>query len=136
MNGATDLDACKTRRTYGRGQSLCRCSPKCAVCGYGPHVALHGPALGQLPGSKPWDHEYTMPNDVPSEALLTAEEMYDILHAPTSPTALARALEPEQLGRLVLRAAAKAYAVGLRNGEAKAEREARALVEAWLKARP
>ena len=74
--------------------------------------------------------------ELPPEALLTAEEMYDILHAPASPTALARALEPEQLGRLVLRAAAKAYAVGLRNGEAKAEREARALVEAWLKARP
>ena len=55
-----------------------------------------------------------MPNDVPPEALLTPEEMYDILHVPVSPTALARALEPEQLGRLVLRAAAKAYAVGLR----------------------
>ena len=82
MNGATDLDACKTRRTYGRGQSLCRCSPKCAVCGYGPHVALHGPALGQLPGSKPWDHEYTMPNDVPSEALrdgIDAQEQVRVL---------------------------------------------------------
>ena len=62
-----------------------------------------------------------MTHDVPPEALLTAEEMYDILHAPTSPTALARALEPEQLGRLVLRAAAKAYAVGLREGEAKTQ---------------
>jgi len=53
--GAVDLDACGTRWLPG---SLCRCSPRCAVCGYGPHVVLHGPVFGALPGTRPWHHEY------------------------------------------------------------------------------
>ena len=66
MNGAIDLDACTTRRRYGRqGTSgLCRCEPKCSVCGYGPHVAVHGPLYGQLPGSRPAGHEYQPPTDL------------------------------------------------------------------------
>lgn len=50
--GAVDLDACPTRM---HGQ--CRCGP-CDECGYQKHTAIHGPALGQPPGSEPWGHEY------------------------------------------------------------------------------
>ena len=62
MPGATDLSSCTTKRSYTRSSGvvvhhLCRCGP-CAVCGFGPHTAIHGPALGQQPGSRPWGHEY------------------------------------------------------------------------------
>lgn len=59
MSGAIDGDLCTTRIRNGQ----CRCKPKCAVCGKGPHSAIHGPVYGQPPGSKPWGHEY-----VPKEA--------------------------------------------------------------------
>ncbi len=50
--GAVDLDACTTRR-----KTICHCQ-KCAVCGWGKHMAIHGPLYGQPPGSKPWGHEF------------------------------------------------------------------------------
>jgi hypothetical protein len=37
------------------------CGPRCAVCGYFKHTAVHGPAHGQPPGGKPWGHKYTEP---------------------------------------------------------------------------
>jgi hypothetical protein len=63
MSGAADLDACTTRR---KGTTVCRCLPKCAVCGHGPHMAIHGPSAGEQPGSKPWGHEY-QPEPRPQE---------------------------------------------------------------------
>lgn len=68
MSGAVDLDACPTR---GRAAPIgkrgppcwsCCCQPKCAVCGFGEHMAIHGPLYGAEPGSKPWGHEY-VPGD-------------------------------------------------------------------------
>lgn len=53
IGGAVDLDECRTRSYSGN----CRCG-KCAKCGWGKHCSLHGPFLGELPGSKPFDHEY------------------------------------------------------------------------------
>ena len=60
MAGAIDLDTCTTRQ----GPSLCRCLPRCTVCGYGPHVSVHGPLYGQLPGSRPCGHEYQTPTEL------------------------------------------------------------------------
>ena len=60
MSGAIDLDACATRQGPW-GPSLCRCLPRCTVCVYGPHVSVHGPLYGQLPGSQPCGHEYQPP---------------------------------------------------------------------------
>ncbi len=59
MSGAVDLDDCPTWRG-GRGIHRCRCDP-CLKCGYPKHTAIHGPSLGQPPGSKPWGHEYVPP---------------------------------------------------------------------------
>ena len=66
MSGAIDWDACTTRKPRGRGaaRGLCRCEPKCSVCGYGPHVGIHGPGLGQPPGSRPCGHEYQPPTEL------------------------------------------------------------------------
>ena len=59
LSFTVDLEACNTRRNLGRGRrSICQCN-KCQVCGFGPHTAIHGPALGAEPGSKPFGHEYT-----------------------------------------------------------------------------
>jgi hypothetical protein len=55
MTGAVDFDACPSRRCY--------CG-KCKVCGFPMHSAVHGPVLGQPPGSKPFGHEF-MPMDYP-----------------------------------------------------------------------
>lgn len=52
MTGAVDFKECPQ---YG---SSCRCEPKCAVCGFGKHMAVHGPHYGEPPGSKPWGHEF------------------------------------------------------------------------------
>jgi len=54
MAGAVDLKECPTR-THRNG--TCRCE-KCARCGYGKHMAVHGPVYGQPPGSRPWGHEF------------------------------------------------------------------------------
>lgn len=56
MSGAVDLEACPDRNFNGR--AACRCKPKCRVCGFGMHMAIHGPLLGEEPGSKPWGHEF------------------------------------------------------------------------------
>jgi hypothetical protein len=53
-DGATDWDACPTRL-----QTLCHCKP-CIVCGFGPHMAIHGPVSGQPSGSNPYGHPYTL----------------------------------------------------------------------------
>lgn len=58
--GATDTFACRTRRSPG---GTCRCQPKCIICGWGEHAALHGPVYRQLPGSKPWAHKFRPPVD-------------------------------------------------------------------------
>lgn len=54
MAGAVDLSECP------QSQSLraCKCLPKCRVCGFGKHMAVHGPMQGELPGGKPYDHEF------------------------------------------------------------------------------
>lgn len=54
MSGAIDVFACMSRNRAGNYQ----CTPKCAVCGHGPHAAVHGPKDGNPPGSEPWGHVY------------------------------------------------------------------------------
>ena len=51
--GAVDLRACTTRNSSG----VCRCQP-CVVCGFGPHMAVHGPPFGGQPWATPYDHQY------------------------------------------------------------------------------
>lgn len=55
MAGAVDLAACQKR--WGP-TGKCRCTPICRICGHGPHMAVHGPLMGQSPGTKPWGHEF------------------------------------------------------------------------------
>ncbi len=64
QQGAVDLSECP--HPAGRYQRGCRCG-KCAACGLQKHTAIHGPLLGQPPGSKPWGHEYrpATPEDRP-----------------------------------------------------------------------
>lgn len=54
--GAVDLDACPTRDRLHR----CRCKLRCQWCGFRKHTAVHGPVFGQLPGSKPYDHQFEL----------------------------------------------------------------------------
>lgn len=54
MSGAIDFKECP--RYFG-GQS-CRCEPKCRVCGFRKHMAIHGPFFGEEPGTKPYGHEF------------------------------------------------------------------------------
>ena len=35
----------------------CHCA-MCRVCGFGKHMAVHGPVFGQPPGSTPYGHEF------------------------------------------------------------------------------
>lgn len=51
-SGAEDLDACTTRDRYNK----CGCG-SCA-CGAPRHSGMHGPAHGELPGSRPWGHAF------------------------------------------------------------------------------
>ena len=45
-------------RTIG---GTCRCRPKCVICGWGPHMAVH---LGSLEyPDRAFDHEYAPPTD-------------------------------------------------------------------------
>jgi len=53
-----DLSACTKRR----GQN-CVCGLPCSVCGYGEHMAIHGPAYGQSVGSKPVGHQFQSVNE-------------------------------------------------------------------------
>jgi hypothetical protein len=53
MEGAVDLTQCPTRTRTG----LCKCGA-CLECGFPKHSAIHGPFLGQPPGSKPFGHQY------------------------------------------------------------------------------
>ena len=65
--GALDLSRC---RNQGGGRPPnCRCKPVCAICGFGPHMAAHGPAYGEEPGSEPCRHAYE-----PVAALPTPQE--------------------------------------------------------------
>ncbi len=50
--GATDRSECPNRR------GTCNCQPKCTVCGWGKHVALHLPQFGGKPGGKPYAHRF------------------------------------------------------------------------------
>lgn len=38
-------------------KNTCRCEP-CIHCGYGPHMAIHGPLKGFGKGTKPYGHQY------------------------------------------------------------------------------
>lgn len=55
--GAIDVFGCTTR-TWGRSGGDCRCTPRCAVCGYGRHMGAHGPLIGQPIGSRPAGHQF------------------------------------------------------------------------------
>ena len=55
VNGAVDLNACPTRKWKYR-KWWCYCIP--CKCGAKKHASVHGPILGEPPGSKPWGHEY------------------------------------------------------------------------------
>ena len=55
MSGAVDLDDCPSHYS---GSGKCRCEPRCKICGEQKHMAIHGPLMGEPPGSKPWGHEY------------------------------------------------------------------------------
>lgn len=50
MTGAVDFAECGNRR-------CCRCDI-CAVCGFSKHKAIHGPFMGEPPGSKPYGHRF------------------------------------------------------------------------------
>lgn len=54
MSGAVDLSECPKSQTM----RPCKCQPKCRICGFGKHMAVHGPVNGGGPGSKPFGHEY------------------------------------------------------------------------------
>ena len=54
QHGAVDFRACPGNRESRRG---CSCG-LCAKCGSPKHSAIHGPAYGQPPGSKPYGHEF------------------------------------------------------------------------------
>lgn len=47
--------ACPSR--WGRTGN-CRCVPKCAWCGYGPHMAAHGPVANEPVGGRPYGHAF------------------------------------------------------------------------------
>ena len=70
--GAIDIEKCTSR--FKRGSS-CRCLPKCSVCGFGPHMAVHGPFYGKPPGSEPYDHEYKP--DTPTDSRAGADGKRD-----------------------------------------------------------
>jgi hypothetical protein len=55
MTGAIDIFNCATRRI---GFQNCRCKPGCRICGFGPHMAVHGPFYGKPVGSEPYNHGY------------------------------------------------------------------------------
>ena len=80
-----------------------------------------------------------MPNGVPNEALLTGDER-DVIREKAERESVhppGRMASQEEVEIAVTEAAAaKAYAVGLRDGEAKPMREVRALVKAWKKEQP
>lgn len=62
MSGAVDINECPHRKHLritrgGIRPGNCRCG-RCAVCGYQKHEGIHGPLVGQPPGSKPWGHEF------------------------------------------------------------------------------
>lgn len=59
--GAVDRSECTSNGT-GR---TCTCNPRCAVCGFGKHTALHLPLYGCQPGSKPWAHKYIPQSEPP-----------------------------------------------------------------------
>ena len=59
MPGAILKDDCP--KMHG---TSCQCQPRCAVCSYGPHMAIHGPVYGAERGSKPWGHEYATEREV------------------------------------------------------------------------
>ena len=69
--GSYEWEACRTRH---KSYWPCRCAP-CAVCGNGPHTAIHGPRGDDKPG--PWGHEYTLnptESDTPTAPLPIVKE--------------------------------------------------------------
>lgn len=68
VSGAVDLSDCPTRRRSGPYNRMgsCRCTP-CKACGFGPHMAIHGPRYGEEPGGEPYGHEYQPPQPEDSE---------------------------------------------------------------------
>lgn len=61
-DGAVDMDACRSRKL-----ASCYCE-KCTLCGFGKHMAIHGPVNGGAPGSKPYGHRFRSPAEGDSHA--------------------------------------------------------------------
>ena len=55
MMGAVTYEECP--RGGGTGTRGCLCG-YCSTCGWAKHTAIHGPVMGQGPGSTPVGHEY------------------------------------------------------------------------------
>jgi hypothetical protein len=36
----------------------CQCGPRCIVCGFNKHFAVHGPVFREKPGTPAYDHQY------------------------------------------------------------------------------
>jgi hypothetical protein len=51
MFGAVDFEECAW------GCNKCH-HGKCKICGFNKHCAVHGPVYDELPGGKPYDHEF------------------------------------------------------------------------------
>lgn len=51
---------CPNRRLLRREPKFkfCACAERCAVCGFGPHYAVHMHAFGGKPGDAPYDHAF------------------------------------------------------------------------------
>lgn len=56
--GGLDMFDCPTKKGRRAKYPSCLCKPKCAICGFGPHMAIHSHGLGQPVGSEPVGHEY------------------------------------------------------------------------------
>lgn len=52
-SGASDFSACLHR--HG---SICKCVPRCVICGHGEHAAIHGPSCSSKPGDAPFGHRF------------------------------------------------------------------------------
>ena len=55
FTGSIDVLSCPRR--WGHSGD-CRCVPRCAWCGHGPHMAAHGPRNKEPIGGQPYGHAY------------------------------------------------------------------------------
>ncbi len=70
--GAIDIKECPD------WPRACRC-PKCVLCGFGLHYAVHGPYFGAAPGSKPYNHQYKLKNDAGVELRNLGKQMLKLI---------------------------------------------------------